>query len=109
MTAPLHAAIAAPVPFAPQSLDRHRSATRHVSRLTDARADAPCDDLDAAREAERRAAVAAHPASGRPARERHEAMLAELLDQAYLFDDPDAYEAGVRDAFERFASVTPTG
>jgi len=27
-------------------------------------------------------------------------LLRRLLSQAYLFDDPRAYEAGVRDAFE---------
>ncbi len=30
-------------------------------------------------------------------------LLHRLLSQAYLFDDPHAYEAGVRDAFEAFA------
>ena len=29
-----------------------------------------------------------------------ETILDRLLAQAYLFDDPDAYEAGVRDATE---------
>ena len=29
-------------------------------------------------------------------------LLRRLLSQAYLFDDPHAYEAGVRDAFEVF-------
>lgn len=29
-------------------------------------------------------------------------LLRRLLSQAYLFDDPRAYEAGVRDAFEVF-------
>lgn len=27
-------------------------------------------------------------------------LLRRLLGQAYLFDDPSAYEAGVRDAFD---------
>lgn len=31
-----------------------------------------------------------------------ETLLRRLLDQAYLFDDPSAYEAGVRDAIEAF-------
>jgi hypothetical protein len=29
-----------------------------------------------------------------------EQLLHRLLSQAYLFDDPRAYEAGVRDAFD---------
>lgn len=29
-------------------------------------------------------------------------LLRRLLSQAYLFDDPRAYEAGVRDAYELF-------
>jgi hypothetical protein len=29
-----------------------------------------------------------------------ETLLRRLLSQAYLFDDPRAYEAGVRDAFD---------
>ena len=31
-------------------------------------------------------------------------LLERLLSQAYLFDDPVAYEAGVRDAFELLAT-----
>lgn len=76
MTAPTHAAIAAP-----RSFDRPPNAHHG---------------------AERDAAVAAHPASGTTGRARREALLADLLEQAYLFDDPEAYEAGVRDAYERF-------
>jgi hypothetical protein len=34
-----------------------------------------------------------------------DAILHRLLSQAYLFDDPRAYEAGVRDAFEVLRSV----
>lgn len=30
-------------------------------------------------------------------------LLRRLLSQAFLFDDPRAYEAGVRDAYELFA------
>lgn len=30
-------------------------------------------------------------------------LLRRLLSQAYLFDDPRAYEAGVRDAYEMFS------
>jgi hypothetical protein len=100
MTAPLHAAIAVPLSF-----ERHRAGGRGPTPVPDA---APAE-LDARQDADRRAAVAAHPASGRPTRERHAAVLADLLDQAYLFDDPDAYAAGVRDAWERFASLAATG
>lgn len=31
-------------------------------------------------------------------------LLDRLLSQAYLFDDPSAYEAGVRDAYELLAT-----
>jgi hypothetical protein len=89
MTAPLHAAIAAPSPFDGTRHDR----ARHERTRPDTA------------EVDRRAALAAHPANGPSGRARREAMLADLLEQAYLFDDPDAYEAGVRDAYERFAVV----
>jgi hypothetical protein len=32
-------------------------------------------------------------------------LLQGLLRQAYLFDDPSAYEAGVRDAFEALTTA----
>jgi len=35
-----------------------------------------------------------------------ERILDRLLTQAYLFDDPSAYEAGVRDAAEAIAAAT---
>ena len=34
-------------------------------------------------------------------------LLRRLLSQAYLFDDPNAYAAGVRDAFEVLARQHP--
>ena len=36
-----------------------------------------------------------------------EPLLDRLLRQAYLFDDPEAYEAGVRDAYEVLVSDRP--
>jgi hypothetical protein len=86
MTAPLYAATTVP-PSVPPSFAR----ARH--------------DAHDAHDVDRRAAVAAHPASGPAGRARREAVLADLLAQAYLFDDPEAYEAGVRDAYDRFAAA----
>jgi hypothetical protein len=38
-----------------------------------------------------------------------ETVLERLLRQAYLFDDPVAYEAGVRDAIAELVAVGGTG
>ncbi|MCC5948317.1 MAG: hypothetical protein JJT89_07650 [Nitriliruptoraceae bacterium] len=51
------------------------------------------------------------PAPGPASSPDPERLIARLIDQAYLFDDPAAYEAGVRDAVQllRSSAAHPAG